>query len=144
MSEPVFVDASAWVAIANRTDRVNDEALRLYHRLLRSQTPLITSTWTAYEALTIVKTKLGYNQAEKLWQRMLRPSVVTLIKVDERIEAGALELFWSYQDKDWGVVDVPVFGLWKKPVASRSSLSTDTSQRRASNTVFHLQGNNQL
>jgi uncharacterized protein len=36
---------------------------------------------------------------------MLRLSVVTLIKVDERIEAGALELFWSYQDKDWGVVD---------------------------------------
>jgi uncharacterized protein len=73
MSEPVFVDASAWVVIANRTDRVHDEALRVYHRLLRSQTPLITSTWTAYEALTIVKTKLGYNQAEKLWQRMLRP-----------------------------------------------------------------------
>jgi len=72
---------------------------------IRSQTPLITSTWTAYEALTIVKTKLGYSQAEKLWQRMLRPSVVTLIKVDERIEVGALELFWSYQDKDWGVVD---------------------------------------
>jgi hypothetical protein len=105
MSEPVFVDASAWVAITNRTDRVHDEALRVYHRLLRSQTPLITSTWTAYEALTIVKTKLGYNPAEKLWQRMLRPSVVTFIKVDERIEAGALELFWSYRDKDWGVVD---------------------------------------
>ena len=105
MSEPVFVDASAWVAITNRTDRVHGEAIRIYHRLLRSQTPLITSTWTAYEALTIVKTKLGYNQAERLWQRMLRPSVVTLIKVDEAIEAGALELFWSYRDKDWGVVD---------------------------------------
>jgi predicted nucleic acid-binding protein len=60
MSEPVFVDASAWVAITNRTDRVHGEALRIYHRLLRSQIPLITSTWTAYEALTIVKTKLGY------------------------------------------------------------------------------------
>jgi len=105
MSEPVFVDASAWVAITNRTDRVHDEALRIYHRLLRSQTPLITSTWTAYGALTIVKTKLGYSQAERLWQRMLQPSVVTLIKVDERIETEALDLFWSYRDKDWGVVD---------------------------------------
>jgi uncharacterized protein len=105
MSAPVFVDASAWVAITNRTDRVHGEALRIYHRLLRSQTALITSTWTTYEALTIVKTKLGYSQAERLWQRMLRLLVVTLIKVDERIEAGALELFWSYQDKDWGVVD---------------------------------------
>jgi uncharacterized protein len=105
MSEPVFVDASAWVAITNKRDRFHDEALRVYHRLLRSQTSLITSTWTGYEALTIVKTKLGHKQAERLWRRMLRPSVVTLIKVDERIEAGALELFWSYQDKDWGVVD---------------------------------------
>ena len=105
MSQPVFVDASAWVAITNKTDRFHDEALRVYHHLLRSQTPLITSTWTGYEALTIVKTKLGYNQAEKLWERMLRPSVVTLIKVDERIEAKGLQLFWSYQDKDWGVVD---------------------------------------
>lgn len=77
MSEPVFVDASAWVAITNRKDRYHDEALRVYHHLLRSGTPLITSTWTAYEALTIVKTKLGHNQAERLWQRMLRPSVVS-------------------------------------------------------------------
>jgi predicted nucleic acid-binding protein len=105
MSEPVFVDASAWVAITNRKDRFHEEALRVYQRLLRSQIPLITSTWTAYEALTIVKTKLGYSQAERLWQRMLRPAVVTLIKVDDGIEAGALELFWIYRDKDWGVVD---------------------------------------
>ena len=105
MSEPVFVDASAWVAITNRTDRVHGEALRIYHRLLRSQTPLMSSTWTAYEAVTIVKTKLGYSQAERLWQRMLQPSVVTLIKVDEGIEEEALGLFWSFRDKDWGVVD---------------------------------------
>src|SRR5215469_4383239 len=92
MSEPVFVDASAWVAITNRKDRFHEEALRVYQRLLRSQIPLITSTWTAYEALTIVKTKLGYSQAERLWQRMLRPAVVTLIKVDDGIEAGR----WSF------------------------------------------------
>jgi predicted nucleic acid-binding protein len=114
MSEPVFVDASAWVAIANRKDRYHDEALRVYHHLLRSGTPLITSTWTAYEALTIVKTKLGHNQAERLWQRMLRPSVVSLIKVDEKIEAEALELFWSYQDKDWGVVDCASFQVMEE------------------------------
>ena len=105
MSKPVFVDASAWVAITNGTDRYHREAFRLYHRLLRSGTPLVTSTWTAYEALSIVKTKLSYHLAERLWERMLRPSVVNLIKVDERIEAEALDLFWRYQDKDWGVVD---------------------------------------
>ncbi len=64
MSEPVFVDASAWVAIANRKDRYHDEALRVYRHLLRSGIPLISSTWTAYEALTIVKTKFIGNCSE--------------------------------------------------------------------------------
>src|SRR5437867_3565942 len=105
MSEPVFVDASAWVAITNAKDRYHDEALRVYRRLLRSAETLITSTWTAYEAITIVKTKLGYSQAERLWERMQRPSVVDLVTVDETIEAEALGLFWEYKDKDWGVVD---------------------------------------
>ncbi len=105
MNEPVFVDASAWVAVTNAKDRYHDEATRVYRRLLRSAVPLITTTWTSYEALTIVKARLGYNQAALLWQRMQRPSVVDLVAVDERIEAEALELFWEYKDKDWGVVD---------------------------------------
>jgi len=105
MSEPVFVDASAWVAITNTKDRYYTEAITVYRRLLQSALPLITSTWTAYEALTIVKTKLGYGQAERLWQRIQRPSVVDLVTVDAEIEAEALELFWGYKDKNWGVVD---------------------------------------
>lgn len=105
MSEPVFVDASAWVAITNTKDRYHTEAISAYRRLLQSAVPLITSTWTAYEALTIVKTKLGYIQAERLWRRIQRPSVVDLVAVDEAIEAAALAMFWDYQDKDWGVVD---------------------------------------
>ena len=95
MSEPVFVDASAWVAITNTKDSYHTAAMNVYRRLLQSAVPLITSTWTAYEALTIVKTKLGYSQAERLWRRIQRPSVVDLVAVGERIEAEALELFWE-------------------------------------------------
>ena len=105
MSEPVFVDASAWVVTTNAKDSYHTQAVSVYRRLLQSAVPLITSTWTAYEALTIVKTKLGYNQAERLWQGLQRPSVVHLVTVDDKIEAEALELFWEYKDKDWGVVD---------------------------------------
>ena len=76
MSEPVCADAAAWVAITNTKDRKHTEAINVYRRLLQSAVPLITSTWTAYEALTIVKTKLGYTQAERLWQRIQQPLVV--------------------------------------------------------------------
>lgn len=105
MSQPVFVDASAWVAIANRKDRNHKEAVQIFRRLLGSSTRLIATTWTAYEALTIVKSRLGFSQAERLWARIKSRSVVDLIRIDEQIESDALELFWRHKDKTWGVVD---------------------------------------
>jgi len=105
MSPAVFVDASAWVAITNRKDRKHKEAVQIYRRLLESPTLLITTTWTTYEALTIVKSRLGFSQAERLWDRIKSRAVVDLVWIDERIEERALELFWRYKDKEWGVVD---------------------------------------
>ena len=63
MSEPVFVDASAWVAITNRKDRNRGEAVKIFQRLLITQTALVTTNWTAYEALTIVKSRLGSDRS---------------------------------------------------------------------------------
>lgn len=105
MNEPVFVDASAWVAITNRKDRNGREAVKIFRRLLSTQAALLTTNWTAYEALTLVKSRLGFSQAERLWARIRTRAVVELVAVDEQVERDALELFWRYQDKTWGVVD---------------------------------------
>ena len=63
-----FVDASAWVAFFNRRDAHQAEARETMERLLRTGAPLATSTWTTYEAITIVRSKLGYGRARRLWQ----------------------------------------------------------------------------
>jgi predicted nucleic acid-binding protein len=105
MSELVFVDASAWIAITNRKDRNRGEAAKIFQRLLGTPTALVTTNWTAYEALTVVKSRLGFSQAERLWQRITSRTVVELVEVDQQIESDALRLFWRYQDKTWGVVD---------------------------------------
>ena len=105
MRESVFVDASAWIAITNRKDRNRREAVKIFQRLLKSSTGLVTTNWTAYEALTIVKSRLGFSQAERLWERIKSRTVVELVAVDQQIEREALKLFWRYQDKAWGVVD---------------------------------------
>jgi len=63
LSEPVFVDAPAWIAITNREDRNHRKADRIFQRLLNSPTLLITTNWTAYEALTLVKSRPAFDQA---------------------------------------------------------------------------------
>ena len=113
MSQPVFLDASAWVAVTNRKDQNHNESVQIYRRLLGSSTRLITTTWTAYEALTIVKSRLGFSQAERLWDRIKSRAVVDLVRIDQRIEKSALELFWRYEDKTWGVVECSSFVVMK-------------------------------
>ena len=105
MSQPVFVDASAWVAIANRKDTNHKKAVQIFRRLLGSSTRLIATTWTVYEALTIIKSRLGISQAEHLWDRLQARTVVDLVWIDQKIERDALDLFWRYRDKTWCVVD---------------------------------------
>jgi predicted nucleic acid-binding protein len=65
----------------------------------------VTTNWTAYEALTIAKSRLGFSQAEQLWDRIKSRAVIELVAVDEPIEREALKLFWRYQDKTGGMVD---------------------------------------
>ena len=105
MSQPVFVDASAWVAITNRKDTNHRKAVQIFRRLLGSSTRLVATTWTVYEALTIIKSRLGISQAEHLWDRLQARTVVDLVWIDEKVERDALDLFWRYRDKTWGVVD---------------------------------------
>jgi uncharacterized protein len=101
----VFVDASAWVAFFNRRDAHQSEAREAMAQLLRAGVPLATSTWTTYEAITIVRSKLSYGRARRLWQMANNRRIVTMIRVDPGIESAAVKLFWRYRDKDWGVVD---------------------------------------
>ena len=125
MSPPVFLDASAWVAVTNRKDQNHNESVQIYRRLLGSSTRLITTTWTAYEALTIVKSRLGFSQAERLWDRIKSRAVVDLVRIDQRIEKSALELFWRYEDKTWGVVDCSSL-IVMKAIGCRQAFAYDT------------------
>lgn len=95
----VFVDASAWVAIINRKDQYHLPSVQLYRELVSGYTPLVTTTWTAYEALTIIKSKVGPEEAEELWKRLNTPQLIDLLRVSEDAERLGLDRFLRYKDK---------------------------------------------
>jgi hypothetical protein len=136
MSEPVFVDASAWVAITNRKDRNRGEAVRIFQRLLRTSTAMVTTNWTAYEALTIVKSRLGFSQAERLWERITSRSVVELVAVDEPIERDALKLSGVTKTRLGGWWTARVWWSWMPWAAGKLSPLTCISLRLAVSSVL--------
>ncbi|MFP3866923.1 MAG: type II toxin-antitoxin system VapC family toxin [Desulfobacteraceae bacterium] len=106
MSRRVFVDASGWIALIYAKDSHHKDAAELYKRELEQDSQFFISNWTIYEAFSMIKKKAGIQQAEKLRDLVEDKNIVAATKVDSRIEAAAVRIFWDYQDKNWGIVDI--------------------------------------
>jgi predicted nucleic acid-binding protein len=99
------VDASAWLASTNGRDQYYEIARSLLVDCIEEHVRLVTTNWTAYEALSMAKSRGGWELASDLWTILTNPSAVELVDVTNGIERRALELFFGYRDKTWGVVD---------------------------------------
>jgi len=130
VKQSVFVDASAWVAIINRRDAHHEAARDVYRRLLTERAPLFTTNWTAYEALSILKGRVGHDTAEKLWQVLCDIRLVRLIRVGRTLEEQGLKMFFNYRDKTWGVVDCASLALMKL-LGCRCAFAFDAHFREA-------------
>lgn len=108
----VFMDASAWVAGSMTTDQWAPEFRRVFDGLRGQHVELITTTWTLYEALAILRRRKP-PAVDVLFQRATGGSNV--IGVDPDIEQEALQRFLRWKDKGASVVDhanALVAGLW--------------------------------
>lgn len=101
----IFVDASAWLALVNDRDQYHKSAQSLFMEFFDAQLLLVTTNWTAFEALSMIKSRAGLEVARDLWTLLTNPNSVEMVRVTEEIEARALDLFFAYRDKTWGVVD---------------------------------------
>ena len=66
---------------------------------------MVTTNWTAYEALTLLKARAGLTDTREWWDVLNDPDIVELVHVTPDLEQLGLELLFGYRDKLWGVVD---------------------------------------
>lgn len=128
---PVFIDASGWVAIISADDRNHGAAKLAYQQIISQKTRILTTNWTLYEALSIIKDKIGHTQALSLWNLVKQFPSVSLIKVTDDIETAAIGLFFRYEDKRWGVVDCTSLIVMEQTGCSRA-LAYDLHFKEAS------------
>ncbi len=100
----VFVDASA-LALYHKKDKHHQTAWAIYERLLNEAKKFLTSNWVAYEAISILKSRASHGAAKSLWDILQDAELSQVVRVDKELEKEAVDLFWRYQDKRWGVVD---------------------------------------
>ena len=78
------------MALFNRRDSAHQSALAAMERLRRKRAYLVTTTWTAYEALSILKRRMGPEESKLLWARLSDRRLVDLFAVDEAVEREAV------------------------------------------------------
>jgi predicted nucleic acid-binding protein len=102
---PVFLDTSGLIAVVNIDDQWHALAEAIWHDLVASPVPLITTS------LVLIEIGDGLSRIEhrplalELRSRLLASSRIEVIQTSADGESRAWGLFAQRDDKEWGVTD---------------------------------------
>jgi uncharacterized protein len=132
----VFVDTSAFFALADQTDRLHHQALRYVQSTDRL---LITSNVIVHETITLLLMRLGYEQALQFGMRLLDEATTPIIRVTPADEAKAWAIFRQYPDKRFSFADCTSFALMKR-LGIGTAFAFDDDFRQFGKWVVHPLG----
>ncbi len=124
----VFVDTSAFFAVANAADASHDEALAIMRRLSASHADLFTTNFILAETHALLLSKAGRVLASQ-FLHFLDTSTVRVVRVAERDERRAREIIAQYTDKDFSYTDATSFAVMERlHIRQAFSLDSDFEQ----------------
>jgi uncharacterized protein len=109
----LFVDTSAFVALADKSDRNHRAAKSFLKLLARERRPLLTSTYIADEAITVVGMSLGHTAAVEVGEAILTSEWCQLMDIDEGLRKDAWAIFRRYDDQTFSFTDCTSFAVMK-------------------------------
>jgi predicted nucleic acid-binding protein len=112
--DDVFVDTSAWVAIADKNDSYNKKAVSVYPTLLKTAKSLITSNFVIAEVYIIILNELGHYAAVDFLKKLNASPRINKIYSNQEIESEAENILEKYDDQNFSFTDAVSFAIMKK------------------------------
>jgi predicted nucleic acid-binding protein len=107
----VFIDSSAFFALASPRDTNHAAAQTIARRLHAESWDTFTSNFVRAEAHALILNRAGRRAADAFLTELRAASPTTVIRVDDEVEESALTLVFKYQDKAFTVTDATSFVL---------------------------------
>lgn len=109
----VFVDSSAYYAIADPRDTNAAAAAAILYRLTETPVRLLTTNLVVAETHALVLTRRGRVAA---WQtlRQIDESSTTIVRVSADDERRARAILAAYDDKDFSLTDATSFAVMER------------------------------
>jgi uncharacterized protein len=120
----VFVDTSAWCALADSSDRQHSKALSVWHKINEKGDSLITSDYVFDETLTLLRFKLSHSAAVNFGRDLLSSRVCQLVEIGPKLRQKAWNIFVKYSDKKFSFTDCASFAAMDE-LGLRSAFAFD-------------------
>jgi predicted nucleic acid-binding protein len=108
---PLFVDTSAFIALADKKDKNHSPAALLLKSLSRARRPLITSTHIADEVVTLLRMRIGHAVAVRAGDAILDSTWCRMLEIDAPLRESAWRLFKRYDDQTFSFTDCTSFAV---------------------------------
>ena len=126
MSGPLFVDTSAWFALANRRDPDHAATRKALERFSGR---LVTSNFVFDETVTLCLHRLGRSAALRVGEMLRDADAVDLARATADDEAAAWKLFLDRADKQYSFTDCVSFVIMNR-LGIRRAAALDEDFRR--------------
>ena len=129
----VFVDTSAFFALADQTDQ-NHTVARQYVEVVA--TALFTSNVIVHETITLIRMRLGFDQAVQFGKRLLAETAIPIVRVTPDDERQAWKIFQRYRDKRLSFVDCTSFAVMQR-LGIQTAFAFDDDVRQVGKWIVH-------
>jgi uncharacterized protein len=109
MSQPVFVDSAAWIALLHRGDALHARTIEVYRRLITAGRRLLTTSLVLVEVASALAAPTHRKLAAELEGRYHRTEIGELVWIDEDLYRRGWQLYRARPDKAWSLVDCTSF-----------------------------------
>ena len=112
LRRPLFVDASAWVALIDARDGCHRAAREYWRAALEDRRTFLTSHYVLDEAYTLLRRRRnGLAMAKQLHGRMGASRLIEVAEIGADLRAAAWEIFVTYEDQILSFTDCTSFAL---------------------------------
>jgi predicted nucleic acid-binding protein len=118
--ENIFVDTSAWVALADKDDAYHKKAASIYSLLLNNKNNLITSNLVIAETYVLILNELRHQASLNFLGRLKASPRILRVYSNEDIEADAQEILSKFVDQDFSYTDAVSFVIMKRHKIKRA------------------------